>query len=92
MTTEQALDFAYENPYTCITTEDIYEYGEQYFYYDNKGNLKNENSEIIDEEYIYNNVENSSKEDFNDWIEIDKEVSEADENSNYDYGDYDYDE
>lgn len=94
MKTEQALDLAYENPYTCITTEDIYEYGEKYFYYDKNENLKDQDGNIISEETLYNLVENSESEDFNDWIEIDKEVFEVDNNDlSYSYEDYNsYDE
>lgn len=91
MKTEEALDLAYENPFTCITTESLYEYGEQYFYYDIQGNLKDNNANIINEEKIYEILPEAENEDFEDWIEADIEVSEKDmyDDSNYDYDSYD---
>lgn len=76
MTTEQALDLAYDNPYVCITTESLYEYGEKFFYYDKDGNLKDYNGNVITEDKIYKHLPEAVNEDFDEWIEIEAEIPE----------------
>lgn len=90
MITEEALDLAYENPYTCITTESLYEYGERFFYYDKDENLKDCNGNIINENKIYEILPEAENENFDEWIEIEAEIPEEkyDEDS---YNDYLYD-
>ena len=90
MKTEQALDLAYENPFICITTESFYEYGERFFYFDNKGNLKDHNGNIVTEDFIYETIEGSEDEEFNEWIEIEGEIPE-DKDDNNEYDEYYYD-
>lgn len=89
MTTEQALDLAYDNPYVCITTESIYEYNEKFFYYDKDGNLKDENGNVILEDKIYKILPEAIDEEFNEWIEIEAEIPEE-KYDNDSYNDYLY--
>ena len=76
MKTEEALDLAYDNPFLAITTEDLYGFNGEFFYYDNEGNLKNRDAQVINEDKLYKLVKGSEDEDFNDWIEIEVEISE----------------
>ena len=91
MTTEKALDLAYENPYTCITTESLYEYGEKFFYYDINGNIKDRDGNVITEDKIYKILPEAESEEFEDWIEIEAEIPEEKYNDeSYDmYDSYD---
>lgn len=91
MTTEEALDFAYENPYSAITTEAIYDFHESYFYYDDEGNLKDQDNNYVTEDQLLKKVKGASSEDFNDWIELDIDLSiessYKDDMNSYMYGD-----
>lgn len=88
MKTEEALDLAYENPFVCITTENLYEIGEKFFYYDKAGNLKDYTGSIITEDKLYNIVKGSENEEFDEWIEVEGEIPE-DNNIDESYDDYD---
>lgn len=89
MTTDKALDLAYENPGTCITTEDYYEAVGGFFYYDDAGNLKDETGSIILESYLYKRIEDSCNEDFDEWIEVDATIEENFDNDGFGIIDWD---
>lgn len=78
MTTERALDLAFENPNTCITTEEAYDQNGFFVYYDHNGNLRNQEGNVIQESDIWKRIPESEDEEFDEWREIDATIPEDD--------------
>lgn len=93
MLTEEALDFIYDNPGTCISTEALYEEG-KYYYYDKDERLVNADREFITEDNIQKDLKKIygkiDPETFNEWMEIDVTIEGDDYDESlekYMYGD-----